>query len=495
MMTEDLSNRIASLSPEKRAFLEKCLSRQGSAFNTFPPSFAQQRLWFIDQLEPGNKSYIMPTALRHVGSLDVPTLEKALTEIVRRHEAVRTTFAAVDGQPVQVINPAKPIKLPILDLSHLDASERTAEASRLANEEAQRPFELSKGPLFRVTLIRLAERDHILLMTLHHIISDGWSMRVLFKELSALYEAFANGRSSPLQELKIQYADYAQWQRRWLQGDVLTKQLAYWEKKLAGATPCIELPTDRSRPAVQSYCGASEAFALTAELSTALRLLGQRADATLFMTMLAAFKALLYRYTAQADIVVGSPIAGRHHLETEGLIGFFVNMLALRTDIGDNPTFRELLRRVRQTTLEAYSHQDVPLERLIDSLQIERNPSYQSLFQVVFTLDSNPNGDVQEPSSDESLRPVDSGFVSTPFDLILDILDTGRALCGRVIYNPDLFNQSTIVRLVSHYQRVLAEAASNTDKRLTEFPLSDDASGANVASVPLHTQLAEEFDF
>ena len=493
-MMDDVSSRIASLSPEKRALLEKRLNRQGNEFNTFPPSFAQQRLWFIDQLEPGNKSYIMPTAVRHVGALDVPTLEKALTEIVRRHEAVRTTFAAVDGQPVQVINPVKPIKLPIVDLNHLDATEREAAASRLATEEAQRAFDLSKGPLLRVTLIRLAERDHILLMTLHHIISDGWSMGVLFKELSALYEAFANGRPSPLPELKIQYADYAQWQRRWLR-EVLTQQLTYWEKKLAGATPCIELPTDRPRPAVQSYRGATQTFALTAELSTALRSLSQRADATLFMTMLAAFKALLYRYTAQRDILVGTPIAGRHHLETEGLIGFFVNMLPLRTDVADNPTFRELLQRVRETTLEAYSHQDVPVEKLIDALPIERNASYQSLFQVVFTLVSNATGDVREPPPGDALRPVESGFVSTPFDLILDVLDAGSTLCGRVMYNPDLFNQSTMVRLLAHYQVVLAEAASNPDKRLTEIALSSDEGETTVTSLALRAQLAEEFDF
>ena len=495
-MTTDYSTRIAALSPKKRALLEAQLRARGREFNSFPLSFAQQRLWFIDQLEPGNVAYNMPTAVRYRSPLDVPTLERALGEMVRRHETLRTTFASVGGQPVQVIGPPAPFRLRVEDLRHLPAAERDACAARLEAEEAARPFDLRRGPLFRVRAARLAENDHVLVMTLHHIISDGWSTGVLLRELSALYEAFSRGLPSPLPELPIQYADFAQWQRGWLQGGVLERQLAYWKRQLQGAEPLIRLPTDWPRPAAQGYRGARLLLTLSPELSGAVKSLGQREGATLFMTMLAAFDALLYRYTGQDDIVVGSPLAGRNQLETEGLIGFFVNMLALRTRVSDNPGFAELLRRVRETTLDAYAHQEMPFEKLVDALQIERNPSYQPLFQVVFSLQNaefNPGG-APPPAPD----PRPSNSVASPYDLILEVIDGEEYLSVVLVYNPDLFADATAVRLLEHYRALLAGVTRDPGARLIDIPLGADGGGANppARESALQTHLeAEEFDF
>ncbi|MGH7828765.1 MAG: condensation domain-containing protein, partial [Candidatus Binatia bacterium] len=323
-----------------------------------PLSFAQQRLWFLDQYEPGSSVYNIPSALRLKGALNVPALERSLSEIVRRHEALRTTFAVIDGEPFQVIAPALPVSLPIVDLTDRPGSEREKEAQTIAAEHAQKPFDLSQGPLLRVFLLHLGEDDHILLLTMHHIVSDGWSRGVLYRELSVLYEAYTQGKPSPLAELPIQYADFAFWQRQWLQGEVLENQLLYWKKQLEGAPALLNLPTDRPRPAVQSYRGGSRSIELSQELTQGLKALSAQEGVTLFMTLLAAFQTLLHRYTGQNDIVVGSPIANRNRAEIEGLIGFFVNTLVMRTDLSGNPTFKELLTRVRETTLEAYTHQD-----------------------------------------------------------------------------------------------------------------------------------------
>ena len=353
-----------------------------------PLSFAQQRLWFLDQMGTGG-AYNMPLALRLKGNLDREALRRAFGEIVRRHEALRTTFSSRDGEPCQVIHPADCWELPVEDLSQLAASEREEEARRRSLEEGQRPFDLSHQLPLRTMLLRLDEQEHVLLIMLHHIVSDGWSLGVLVRELTSLYTAFVEGRPSPLTELPVQYADFAKWQRDWLQGDLLEQELSYWRQQLGGCS-VLALPTDRPRPAVQTYAGAMHLHTLPADLHQALGGLNQSTGVTLYMTLLAAFQVLLSRYTGQDDIVVGSPIANRNRQEIEGLIGFFVNSLAMRTDLSDNPTFAELLNRVRKTTLEAYAHQDLPFEKLVDELQPERDLSQNPLFQIMFAVQNAP---------------------------------------------------------------------------------------------------------
>src|ERR1700754_899143 len=371
-------NSKTPLSAAKRTLLEKRLAgrvsneadeqtiRPGVRNGPVPLSFAQQRLWFLDQLEPGLVAYNVPAAVRLVGKLDVAILNWSLNEIVRRHEILRTTFDSVTGQPVQIVNPTLQLSISVADLTSLADELREREALRLAQEEAQRPFDLIRGPLIRAALLRLRTEEHVLILTMHHIVSDGWSQGVLKTELGALYEAGINGRSSPLPELSIQYADFAQWQRGWLKDDELDRQLGYCRKQLTGAPPSVDLPNDGARPPQLNYRGATFLFDLSPELSESLTALSRREGTTLFMTLLAAFKALLFRYTGQSDIVVGTPVANRNREEVEGLIGFFVNTLALRTDLSGNTTFRELLHCVREVSLGAYAHQDLPFELLVE---------------------------------------------------------------------------------------------------------------------------------
>src|SRR4030095_13142735 len=340
----DLGSRLAELSPAERrvweqrrkekgvdSLLKQIIPRRATPDST-PLSFSQQRLWFLDQYEPNSSVYNIPSALRLAGKLNVPALEQSLKEIVRRHEALRTTLSMLEGQPIQVVAPSVNVALPVVDLTGSPEIGKEDEAQDLASEEARRPFDLTRGPLFRSTLIRLGEEDHVLLLTLHHIVSDGWSMGVLRRELSVLYEAFCDGRSSPLSDLPIQYADFAIWQREWLQGEVLDSQLSYWKKRLEGIPAVLNLPTDRPRPTVQSFRGKRQSIELSRELTQGLKELSRKEGVTLFMTLLAAFQTLLYRYTGQEDIVVGSPIANRNRTEVEGLIGFFVNTLVLRAN-------------------------------------------------------------------------------------------------------------------------------------------------------------------
>jgi len=434
-----------------------------------PLSFAQQRLWFLDQLKPGNSTYNIPAAMRLRGPLNVAALEQSLNEIVRRHEALRTTFASVEGQPIQIISPPEPFTLSIADLRQLPETEREPEARRLATEEARRPFDLAQGPLLRTTLLRLGEEEHVLLLTMHHIVSDGWSMGILFRELSTLYEAFSAGKPSPLPELPIQYADFAVWQLQWLQGEVLEAQLAYWRKQLAGAPSMLELPTDRPRPTVQTYRGDRQSVVLSKTLSEALKALSQGEGVTLFMTLLAAFKALLYRYIGQDDIVVGTPIANRNRVETEGLIGFFVNTLVLRTNLSGNPSFRELLGRVRGVTLEAYAHQDLPFEKLVEELQPERDLSRTPLFQVFFNmLNIEGLGLKLRGLTVERLPPSEP---DSKFDLTLYAREQNEGIYLRLVYNADLFDATTITRMLGHFQTLLQSIAAHPEQRLSRLPL------------------------
>ncbi|HEX8846857.1 MAG TPA: condensation domain-containing protein [Pyrinomonadaceae bacterium] len=418
-----------------------------------PLSYAQQRLWFLDQLEPGNSSYNISANLRLNGPLSVSAMERSVGEMVRRHESLRTTFAEVEGQPVQVIAQPTAVRLPLRDLSHLPDQQREAETLRLAAEEARHPFDLSQGPLLRVTLLRLSEQEHVLLVTMHHIISDGWSMGVMVGELTSLYAAFLGGKSSPLAELEIQYPDFAAWQREWLTGERLDAQLSYWREQLAGAAPVLELPTDRPRPLVQSSRGARQEFRIEEGLSRQLKELSQREGCTLFMLLLAAFQVLLYRYSGQEEISVGADIANRNRKETEGLIGFFVNMLVMRTDLSKTPTFRELLGRVREVALGAFAHQDLPFEKIVEELRPERKTSHSPLFQVVFILQNAPMPSFDLEGLTVEPLAFDSGTVR--FDLTLAMTEAGGALGGYFTYRTELFNADTIARMQKQFNTLL----------------------------------------
>ena len=454
-----------------------------------PLSFAQQRLWFLDQLAPGSSFYNIPAAVRLNGLLNVAALERTLSEVVRRHEVLRTHFIAIDGEPVQVIEAAAPIKLDVLDLSALDEVERTAETERLVAEESARPFDLSRGPLLRMSLLRLSEDEHVALLTMHHIVSDGWSIGLLVREVAALYSAYVRGEESPLEELPLQYADFAHWQRNWLQGDVLAAQFTYWREALAGAPAFIDLPLDKPRPPIQGFRGADYPLQLSAELSAQLKDLSRQNGATLFMTLLAAFELLLCRYAGQEQVLVGSPIANRNRSETEGLIGFFVNTLVLRGDVRGNPSFRELLRRVRETALGAYAHQDMPFEKLVEELQPERDMSRSPLFQVVFVLQNAPG----EALELEGLRlsRVGSAGDTAKFELTLGLEEVGDTIAGALNYNCDLYEAETIGRLAASYERVLQAVVADAEQRVSELRLLSEMEEAEMLLA--HNRFAREY--
>jgi amino acid adenylation domain-containing protein len=441
----------------------------------FPLSFAQQRLWFLDRLEPGSSFYNIFDTLSFDEPMDVSALEQSLNEIVRRHEVLRTTFASVRGKPVQVIASDLKLPLPVVDLRRLSEEERVAETTRLSAEEYERPFELSRGPLVRGKLLRLSTEESVLLLTMHHIVSDGWSLGILSRELRSLYEACSTGRPSPLPDLPIQYADFTVWQRDWLQGEVLAAQLDYWEKQLAGAPSVMKLPTDRARLSVQNFQqGANQWLKLPKPLAASLKALSQREGVTLFMTLLAAFNLLLHRYTHQDDILLGSPIAGRNRAETEGLIGFFVNTLVMRSDLSGDPGFRELLGRVKEVALGAYAHQDLPFEKLVEAIHPERDTSRNPLFQVSFQL-SNASNSVEDASremeelADESQLEVEKG--AAKFDLGINIWESERGLRAQVDYSTDLFDDGSIARMLKHFERLLEGVVADPDRRISELQL------------------------
>jgi amino acid adenylation domain-containing protein/non-ribosomal peptide synthase protein (TIGR01720 family) len=432
-------------------------------------SFAQERLWFLDQLEPGSASYNIPAAVRLTGALDAVALERALAAIYRRHEVLRTTFTAVDGRPTQVIHADATLRFLIQDLSEMLADDREAAMRAEVLAEARLPFDLARGPLFRARLIRLGVDEHVLLYTMHHIVSDAWTRGILNRELAALYEAFQSGRPSPLPELPIQYADYAEWQRAWLDGEALGRQLAYWKKHLDGAPSSIDLPTDRPRPPVQTFRGERRFFELSPELTRGLKELSRREGATLFMTLLAAFDVLLYRYSGQSDLVVGTPILNRTRQETEGLIGFFLNTLAIRAEITERITFQDLLARVREACLGAYAHQDMPFERLVTELSPERDLSRSPLFQVMFTLQNAPGEAPQLGGL--RLAPVASGMATAKFDLTLGLGEGKGGLLGSFEYSSDLFDQGTIDRMIEHLRTLLEGVVEGADRPVVEIPI------------------------
>jgi amino acid adenylation domain-containing protein len=466
------------------SFIEKV--RQNAKGQTIPPiqradrsaelplSFAQQRLWFLDQLQPGSPLYNIPGSFYIQGRLDVAALQNSINDLALRHEPLRTTFAVYAEQPVQIIAPTLCFSLPVIDLSNItDKQIRQAEIVRLARAEALRPFNLQQGPLVHVTLLRLPSGEHILLLTLHHIVADGWSADIFFHDLRVYYAARTADESVSLPDLSIQYVDYAVWQREWLQGDLLERQLAYWRNQLAGTPGMLELPTDRPRPVVQTFQGAQDFFTLTPSLTAQLKTLSQQEDVTLFMMLLAAFQTLLARYTGQTDIVVGSPIAGRTHLEVEHIIGFFVNTLVLRTDLSGNPTFREVLTRVREMSLAAYTHQDLPFEKLVEELQPERSLSQSPLFQVLFVLQNASSGNANHRLPDHylNLEPLEIGSRTAKFDLSFELIETSEGLAGYIEFNTDLFEAPTIRRMVGHYITLLASIVIDLDQPIATLPL------------------------
>ena len=445
-----------------------------------PLSFAQERLWLLDQLEPGGFAYNLPAAVRLSGLLDraaFAALAAGLGEIVRRHEALRTRFVWSGGRPVQAVLPAGAagaaefFPLPRVDLSGLPENRRAGLVSALAREDARRPFDLGQGALFRATLLGVspAGEEHVLLLAMHHIVSDGWSLGVLLRELGALYEAAREGRPSPLPELPVQGVDFAVWQRARLAGGTLERELAWWRERLAGAPTVLELPADRPRPQVQRFLGGHHPFALPAPLAAEVRTWSRQSGATLFMTLLAAFQALLSRYTGQLDLLVGSPVAGRTHRELEGLIGFFVNTLVLRLDLSGRPGFRTLVERARETALGAYDHQELPFEKLVESLRPERHLSRAPFFQVLFALQNAPLGKLELPGLELSPLAVESGIAK--FDLTLAMRETAGGLAGVVEYDGDLFEAVTAARLAHHFGNLLAAGLAAPELPLSELPL------------------------
>ncbi|QOY92808.1 amino acid adenylation domain-containing protein [Massilia sp. UMI-21] len=479
------SNKLANISIEDLKKLRRGLSmRTPQAGQQRPPllprlsghrivlSFSQQRLWFIEKLQAVGPAYNEMRIMRLDGVLHLDAMERTFTELTRRHETLRTVFDEVNGEAVQVVRPASPFSLPVFDLSDLPEAERDAEAMRLAEDETRRPFDLREGPLFRAALIRLGTRSHVLVVGTHHIISDGWSMRaVLTRELHQLYAAYAAGRPSPLADLPVQYADYALWQRGWLKDDVLEAQLSYWRGQLDGAPSVLDLPTDRPRPAVQSFRGGQLGLALSAELSNGLAALARREGATMFMVLMAAFQLLLSRWSGQDDVVVGSPVAGRTDPKTEGLIGFFVNMLSYRSKLDGGMGFRALLASVKSMALANFAHQDLPFEKLVQELQPVRDLSRQPVFQVAFALQNVPQ---QLMGFDGlGLVPIEAEHTTAKFDLYLQMQETPEGLRGSLEYASDLFDRSTIERMARHFENLVAAVVAEPDAAIGTLPMLD----------------------
>ncbi len=490
MDVQDLRREISKLTPGERRILEERLlradpaprhdlhiPRRGSS-TPCPLSFAQHRLWFLDQYEPQSGVYNIPVAVRLQGALDVNALRRALEAVVARHEVLHTTLVAPDGVPVQVISAPSPFDLPVIDIETYPEAERDAAMRLLVNQEADGPFDFERDLMLRARLFRFGDTDHVLLLVLHHIAADGWSLGILARELSVLYGTYATGQPHPLPDLPIQYADYAVWQRQQLTGPALEAGLAYWRDRLAGAPALLELPTDRPRPAAQTFEGATETVTLPSPLLEQLKAQSRREGVTLFMTLLAAFKTLLYRYAGQEDIVVGTAIAGRTRTETEGLIGFFVNTLVLRTDLTGAPTFRELLRRVREVALGAYAHQDLPFETLVEALQPERSLAYSPVFQTMFILQNAPGSALALPGL--TVTPVELDRRTAKFDLSLSVEETPRGLRAELEYSRDLFDAPTVTRMLRHFETLLAGAVTEPDRRVSHLPLLEAAERRQV---------------
>ena len=478
---QEIAKKLTNLSAKKRITLIKLLRKEGidplklpitrttRESNKLPLSWAQERLWFLNQLEGSSAAYNISVSLRITGNLDINALDRALSEIVRRHEVLRTKFSTINSIPIQVIDPEAIVKLNLLNLQQHSTKEQETVLQQLAQQEAATPFDLEIAPLIRGSLLQLSATEYAFLLTMHHIVSDAWSLGVFIQELSSLYQANCAGEPSPLPELPIQYADFAIWQRQWLSEEFLETQLNYWKQQLNGAPELLQLPTDRPRPTVKTYRGTTQSFTLNNDLSQKLQTLSRKSGTTLFMTLLAAFATLLYRYSGQSDILIGSPIANRHRSELESLIGFFVNTLVLRTSFEDNPSFEKLLAQVRETTLKAYEHQDVTFEQVVEALQPQRSLSHSPLFEVMFVLQNTPMGKIKLPGV--TLSQLERKRTIAKFDLTLLMSETDQELVGAWEYNTDLFDGSTIERMGNHFQNLLSAIVENPAQNVNELPI------------------------
>ncbi|MGH8769575.1 MAG: condensation domain-containing protein, partial [Pyrinomonadaceae bacterium] len=493
-----MPNKVKELSPQTRDRLKAIMGRERTSVTTSakiprrssagpaPLSFAQQRIWFLDQYEPDRPLDNIPLILKLSGALDVAALQRALSEVVRRHEALRTRFALVGAEPMQLINAPVEFPLPLIDFCKLPESRGEAEARRFAMIEASQSFDLKNGPLIRAKLFRFAAAEHALILTVHHIVSDGWSMGVIFREIATLYEAYSSGLSSPLPELPIQYADYAIWQRNWLQGQVLERQLAYWKKQLDSAPEFLDLPTDYPRPAVLTHAGGRQSFIVPSGLTRTLLELSRSEGATLFMTLLAVYQTLLSQFTDQKEVLVGAPISGRNRVETEAVIGVFINTLVLRADFSADPSFRELLRQVGKTALSAYAHQDLPFDLLVKELRPKRCADRTLLVQATFnwqdiqiseltglrlrSLDVGDTHRLEKHEVAHPLRAFQTNKQTSRFDLTLFMWPQGKELRGDLEYNTHLFEAKTIEELVAQYKILLEAIATNPELRLADLP-------------------------
>ncbi|KAB8141149.1 hypothetical protein F8S13_20305 [Chloroflexia bacterium SDU3-3] len=506
-----VADRIAELPPEKLALLLQRLKKQKAPSTSipriareaasFPLSFTQQRQWFMEQLMPG-AIYNVPQAIQITGALDVAAFERALAAIAQRHEALRTTFRVVDGQPAQVVAdaPVGGAALPTIDLRGLPAAQRAAETARVAAEEAAHHFDLGAGPLWRTLLLQTGDQEHTLIITMHHIISDGWSIGVAMRELAALYTAFTQGREASLPELPIQYVDFAVWQRAWLDADAaggspVQRQLAYWREQLADAPALLALPYDRPRPAAQTYTGATAPFRLPRAAADALRAVCDAEGATMFMAVLAALDLALARYSGQDDICVGTPIANRTLPELEGLVGLFINTLVLRVRLAGDPSFRALLGQVRATALAAYANQDVPFERVVEAVEPERSPSFSPLFQALLVYTEAAAAQVELPGL--TLRPLPLHSGTAQFDLSLYLSELEDGVQGYFEYNTDLFDEATVAQLAAHLQELIAQAAAAPDQPISALMAAIPAQKLDVVVVSAFTAepLADSLEF
>jgi amino acid adenylation domain-containing protein len=499
---------LSNISQAKRDLLEKFLRGElkqptsPRSINQRDPrsplqlSFAQERLWFLDQLNPNSAVFNVPLTVKLTSAIDIEVLRRSINEIVRRHEPLRTTFRSVEGQPQVVIATELNIYVPFVDLISYPEPERELRAHTLLSEEERRPFDLTRGPLIRAGLFRLSDQDHRFLVNMHHIVSDGWSLVLFFNELSTIYDAFARGAHSPLTDVTVRYFDYSAWQREWLQGEVLQKQVAYWKNQLGGDLPILELPTDRPRPAVQTFNGDREWLVLSEQLTASVLALAQRECVTQFITLLTAFKVLLHRYAGQDDVIVGSPIANRPQTETEPLIGFFLNNLALRSDLSGNPSFRETLARVKKTALDAYAHQDVPFEKLIEAIKPERDLSRTPIFQVYFNL-FNFADEIKLPGSDNTVSFVEAWEESdeklSKFDLTLYAGLQDQRLKLALVYNTDLFDAQSIALMLAHFRSLLAAAVADPEKSIADLSLEPGPQSRLQVSPPRYVRPTNAF--
>ena len=446
----------------------------------FPASFGQQRLWFLDQFEPGSPYYNIPMAVRLRGSLNVPVLNRVINEIIRRHESLRTTFATIDNKPVQIIHPKMQLPVLFTDFSNFTKEQQEIESKRMLSNEARHSFNLQAGPLIRIHLVRLSREEHLALLNMHHIVSDGWSMGIFIQELIILYDAFLKGQLSPLPELTLQYADYADWQREWLQGDVLDGQLTYWKNQLDGILPVLELPVDRPRPSVQTNAGANTVVDYPRQKLDQIIAFSRHEGATLFMTLLATFQVLLARLCGQEDISVGTPVANRSRGEVEQIIGLFINTLVIRTKVDLSLSFRNILKKVKENALEAFSHQDIPFEMLVDAVQPERDMSHSPLFQVMFILQNAQQKEVISTASDLTLEQIDVDSGTSTFDITVSATEQPGNLNISIEYNTDLFDHSTIDRFLEHFVVLLNSIIVNPDFPVASLPVMSDQEKSKI---------------